>query len=458
MNSIQKLRETVSDHELQLRAELAKRGVNFDKDCKSKSEHLTAWGELRRLVNEIRNETVEIIDKMEKDPKNQTLRNEYDEKIGLIKSLGAMVEIHSHYLDLMEIGDAHQRGDGRAFGGGDNWSGRNGSIIQILGKNDRFSSLVDRRTEGRGFGFGQFVAAMVRGTDSPEIRNALSEGTDSAGGYTVPRHLMAEIIDRMRSKTTVIQAGALTVPLEGQTTTIARLSSDPAAGWRVENALVAESDPTFEAVTFTARSLAVLVKVSRELLDDSVNIDVALASAFAGAMAVEADRVALFGSGTAPEPRGVFNTANVNSVSMGTNGAQIANYGKLLDCIYELKADNAADPTAQIMNPRTWRTIQGFADTTGQPLQPPPALSSLPQLVSTTVPVNQVQGSSGAVCSPIIVGDFSQLFIGVRQELRIEVLRERFADNLQYGFLAHMRMDVAVAHPESFCKLVGILP
>ena len=38
------------------------------------------------------------------------------------------------------------------------------------------------------------------------------------------------------------------------------------------------------------------------------------------------------------------------------------------------------------------------------------------------------------------------------------LLRERFAENMQYGFLAHLRMDVAVAHPESFCKLIGIIP
>lgn len=358
----------------------------------------------------------------------------------------------SRQLDLNEIANGAQRS-----GNGNQYSAADGRRIQVLGRNDQLADLSNSgdRTE---FGFGEYVSAMVRGTGSQSVRNALAEGTDSAGGYTVPKRLMADVIDKMRARTTVIQAGALTIPLESQTTTIARIASDPAAGWRLENAAVAESDPTFEGVTFTARSLAVLVKVSRELLDDSVNIDQALASAFAGAMAVEADRVALFGSGTAPEPRGIYNTANVNSVSMGTNGAQITNHSKLLDCLYELQADNASKPTAQIMHPRTWRTIAGFADTTGQPLQAPAALATLPQLVSTTVPVNQVQGTSGATCSSVIVGDFSQLLIGVRQELRIEVVRDLFAGNLQYGFIAHLRMDVAVAHPESFCKLVGILP
>jgi len=57
-----------------------------------------------------------------------------------------------------------------------------------------------------------------------------------------------------------------------------------------------------------------------------------------------------------------------------------------------------------------------------------------------------------------MTGDFSQLFVGIRSELRVEVLRERFADNLQYGFLAWMRADIALAHAESFQQVTDILP
>lgn len=410
----------------------------------TRGELLNERNKLRRITNDFSAKSSAFL--------NDGKSADAERYIKFAEETSRITSLISRQLDMNELANVAQRGANAS-----QFSASDGRRIQVLNRNDQFADLCDSgdRTE---FGFGEYVAAMVRGTGSQSVKNALAEGTDSAGGYTVPKRLMADVIDKMRAKTTVIQAGALTIPLETQTTTIARIASDPAAGWRLENAAVAESDPTFEGVTFTARSLAVLVKVSRELLDDSINIDQALAAAFAGAMAVEADRVALFGSGTAPEPRGIFNTPNVNSVSMGTNGAQITNHAKLLDCLYELQADNAANPTAQIMHPRTWRAIAGFSDTTGQPLQSPPALAALPQLVSTTVPVNQVQGTSGATCSSVIVGDFSQLLLGVRQELRIEVVRDLFAGNLQYGFIAHLRMDVAVAHPESFCKLVGILP
>ena len=51
----------------------------------------------------------------------------------------------------------------------------------------------------------------------------------------------------------------------------------------------------------TPKSLAVMVKVSRELLDDSVNIGTALPRIITKAMAVEMDKAALIGSGTGNE-------------------------------------------------------------------------------------------------------------------------------------------------------------
>ena len=54
--------------------------------------------------------------------------------------------------------------------------------------------------------------------------------------------------------------------------------------------------------------------------------------------------------------------------------------------------------------------------------------------------------------------DFTRLIFGVRQELRIDIARDRYIDHLQYAFVAHLRADIALTHPESFCKLIGILP
>ncbi|MBE3589872.1 MAG: phage major capsid protein [Firmicutes bacterium] len=167
---------------------------------------------------------------------------------------------------------------------------------------------------------GAFLRAVVLGPRSEAERRALAESSDSTGGYTVPDVLAVEFIDRMRRASVMNRVGVRTVPLTSDKTTIARLVSDPVPTWRAENALIGDSDPSFDAVVLRPRSLAVLVKVSRELLEDSVNIEQALTTALTQSMAQEMDRAILFGSGSNNEPLGLTNVAGVNVVDMGANG------------------------------------------------------------------------------------------------------------------------------------------
>jgi len=442
------------------RAELAKEGVtlNTNLDGLSPKEKRNVLfkerNEFRRVANKISDRTIQLVNKAQ-DEKGWSNEQDQDYKTNMevIEHIGALVR----RVDSLIAATDHEINH-------DSLSTNSETNSKILKPNQSFNSKgssssfssADRINETN-FGFGEYVRAMVSGTTKPEIRNALTEGTDSAGGFTVPDILTTQLIDRMRAKASVIQAGALTVPLETEKTSIARIASDPAAGWRLESGAVAESDPTFEGVTFTARSLAVLVKVSRELLDDSINMEEALMMAFAGSMAGELDRVALFGSGSAPEPQGIFGASNINEVSMGTDGAALTGYGEILDAMQSLADANSNDPSAMILAPRTWRTIAGLVDTTGQPLRPPQPIEELKKISTTSVPVDQAQGTASNASS-IILGDFSQLMIGIRTSLRVEVLRETFAENLQYGFLAHLRADIQLAHPGSFAVIKGITP
>jgi HK97 family phage major capsid protein len=143
---------------------------------------------------------------------------------------------------------------------------------------------------------------------------------------------------------------------------------------------------------------------------------------------------------------------------MGTNGATPTSYDDLLDAIYELELDNSAPPTAAVWHPRTARTYRKMKDSTGQPLRAPEPVNSLPKLSTTSVPINQTQGTATGVCSTVLMGDFTQAILGMREGLNITLLRERFADTGQLAFVAHIRADVAFAHPESFVKLLGVKP
>lgn len=337
------------------------------------------------------------------------------------------------------------------------WKDDRGRSVPVLKNTDSFASAVQTGPPPN-FGFGDFVKGMVMPSGNPEILAALSEsGGIATGDVTVPVDLIPQLIDLMRAKTVCVQAGALTVPIETETTNIVRVAADPVPSWRLEAGAVALADPTFERVQFLPKSLAVLVKVSRELIEDSVNINEALMQCFAGAFAVAVDQVGLFGTGVAPQPHGISGTTNVGLVDMGTNGAALTNYDPFVNAIQALLTANAAMPTAAVMAPRTLTKAALLKDTLGQPMRKPDLLAPIPFLPTTSVPINQTHGTSN-VASEAIVGDFTQLMFGVRKTLRIQLLQERFlADNMQYGFLADLRVDVALRHPQSFCEVVGIL-
>lgn len=317
---------------------------------------------------------------------------------------------------------------------------------------ERMRCWATVRTEDhfRGLTPGAYLRAMVTGAKNDVEARALAEGTDSSGGYTVPTVLASQIIDALRAESVAIRAGAQTVPITSDNHTIAKVTADPTPAFRNEAASVTESDPTFGAVTFTPRSMMMLTKVSRELLEDSINISTALPNIITSAMAAEMDRICLEGTGSAPQPRGIKNQSGIGTTA---HNAALTSYAPLLVAQTDILTNNAGPVNAIIMHPRDAGDLAALSDTTNQPLNMPPALSGVPMLTTTSIAAD---GGSGSNESTIYVGNFRNLMIGMRNDIRIEIARERFADNHQYGFYAHMRFDVAVAHAKSFHTITGV--
>ena len=297
---------------------------------------------------------------------------------------------------------------------------------------------------------GAFLRALTTGPKTDAERRALGSGTDAAGGFTVPTLTSAELIDLARSEMVLAQAGARIVPLTSDQNVIAKVLTDPVPAWRAENAAVNESDPTFGAVTLAPKSIAVLVKASVELMQDSLNLEAELPRILARALAHEIDRVGLVGSGSGAEPKGIVNYAGLTA--NGYTGGGLASYAPLLNARGALHGANER-LGAFIMASRDENALAGLVASDGQPLQMPRALEGVAMLHTTALPVD---GGSGSDESQIIAGDFSQLLMGIRSEIRVEILRERFMDNLQFGLIAHARVDFAAARESAFTVLDGV--
>jgi len=304
--------------------------------------------------------------------------------------------------------------------------------------------------------FDRYLKGVVTGNwDGAEAERDLSEGTLTAGGHLVPTPLSAQVIDLARNASRVFQAGAVTVPMSTQTLKMPRLTVENAPSWKAENAVITAADLTFDSVTFTARTLVRLIKLSVELFEDSdPSAQGVIANSFAKQMALELDRVALRGSGTAPEPRGVLNQSGITTTTHGANGAAITNYDFWLDAKGAVMGNNF-EPNAHIQAPRSNVSLSKLKEATTNAYLQPPA-NMLPMLATKQIPINLTVGTS-TDCSEVYTAQWDQLMVGIRTDFNLQFLRERFlADSLEYAFLAYLRADIQLAQPLAFVVDTGV--
>jgi HK97 family phage major capsid protein len=319
--------------------------------------------------------------------------------------------------------------------------------------------LFEPGADDRPPSFDRYLRGIVSGNwDGAEQERAMSEGTATAGGHLVPTPLSSRVIDLARNQMQVMRAGAITVPMTAQTLKLARLTGEGTPGWKNEGATItATADLAFDAVTFTARTLTRVVTLSAELFEDAdPSSEDVIAKSFAAQVALELDRTALRGTGTAPEPRGVLNTSGITTTTHGANGALITNYDFHLDAVGAVRNNNY-EPNAQIQAPRTATSLSKLKEaTTNAYMAPPAGLADLPRLNTKQIPINLTVGTS-TDCTEVYTADWSQLMIGIRTDFQLLFLRERYiADTLSYAFLAYLRADVQLAQPSAFVVDTGV--
>lgn len=320
----------------------------------------------------------------------------------------------------------------------------------------------ERHYEGRQNGGDDFtITDWLRGVANikarPEVRNALSTGTDAAGGFSVPSRLMPGILSAMAPVSSLMQAGVGIVPLEdgAKTFSTAAMNTIPTAAWRLESGALATSDPAFRAVTAAPKSLSFMFKISRELLADGQNLTEALYTVIAQSFAKELDRAGLRGTGVNPEPRGILNTTGIQSVTNGANGAALTNYANFFSGVQSLLNANAPMPTAAIMSPRSLVKLGGLVDTTNQPLKTPSMLEGVKLIATSQIPDNLTVGTS-TDCSEIYLADFSNMYFAMRESVSVQLLSELYASTGELGFACHVRADVVLTYPAAFSVVTGV--
>jgi len=181
---------------------------------------------------------------------------------------------------------------------------------------------------------------------------AMTEGTDSAGGFLVPPEISAELL-RLRDAGGVLRG---LIPSQGITVDelrIAAVDNGLAVAWTAELAEKIQSEFTFSELSanvFTAAGLAV---VSNQLLADSkFSLDQMISADLAKRFVSLEEQAFLNGSGTG-QPRGIRQTAGVESIAIKSKDAKKI-VDAIVDAVTKIYSDYFGAPDAIVMHPRTW--------------------------------------------------------------------------------------------------------
>lgn len=175
----------------------------------------------------------------------------------------------------------------------------------------------------------EFLRNMALGINDPRmIRAAQSEGVGEAGGFEVPVQLVKAIFDaalsqeQVRPRCTVypITSNAIVIPQANafdRSSNVAGVRSQ----WVGEGGTIDVQTGSLKALSMKTSKLVSMVKLSNELLEDSLSAGQIFADIMAAAMSYDLDGAYLTGTG-AGMPKGVLNSTSI--ITQDAESAQTA--------------------------------------------------------------------------------------------------------------------------------------
>ncbi len=283
---------------------------------------------------------------------------------------------------------------------------------------------------------------------SYEIRNALSEGVDSEGGYLVPDEFERTLVQALEEDN-VIRAHAHVFTTSNGVHKIPVVATKGVANWIDEGQAYGESDDVFAQEQIDAHKVGTLIKVSEELLDDSAfDLQSYISKEFTRRIGAKEEEAFLIGDGS-KKPTGILHATAGAQVGVTAAGAAAITADELIDLYYSLKSPYRKN-AIWVLNDGSIRAIRKLKDLSGQYLWQPGLRQGEPDmLLGKPLYTSAYMPNIAAGAKTILFGDLSYYWIGDRKGITFKRLNERYADFGQVGFLASKRVDAKLILPEA---------
>ena len=280
-----------------------------------------------------------------------------------------------------------------------------------------------------------------------QVSNIMQEGVDADGGYLVPDEYDSRLITKLTEENVIRRLGHRLSTSGDHKINIA--ASTPAAAWIEEGEALTFGDATFDQIILDAHKLHVAVKVTEELLYDSMfDIENYLFDAFGKALANAEEDAFINGDGDG-KPLGILAATGGAQTGVTTASSTAITADEVINLVYSLKRPYRKNAVF-IMNDQTIAAIRKLKDGNGMYMWQPALTAGEPdRLLGYPVHTSQFMPTIEAGAKTIAFGDFSYYNIGDRGARSLGELRELFAGNGMVGFLAKERVDGKLVLPEA---------
>ena len=302
--------------------------------------------------------------------------------------------------------------------------------------------------------------SMIRNSgDQFVVRNALSVGEDTEGGFTVPDEFERRLVQALeennifRQLATVIRtnSGARKIPIATDTLE---------AQWIDEGEEIPETNTKFGQTTLSAYKLGTMIKISNELLHDSA-FDLAsyIAQRFGVCMGNAEERAFFTGDGD-KKPLGIL--ADVGGAELGvtTSAEDKVTFDEIFDLYYSLKSPYRRNAQF-ICNETILLQLMKLKDGNGNYIWNPGLETAKPDtILGRPIRTSTFMPTIDRGEKVLIFGDLKNYWVADRQNRTFRRLNELYARNDQVGFMTTQRVDGRLILPESVkvLKMAGTKP
>lgn len=280
--------------------------------------------------------------------------------------------------------------------------------------------------------------------DHSRGRRDLTVGSNTGGGYTVATDLLSgSFIDMLRNRMALVGLGATVMNGLNGNIAIPRQTGGATAYWVGEGSAPSGSTPAFDQVTMSPKTVAAYTEYTRKfLLQTTIDAENFVRGDLAKTIALEADRVGLYGSGSSNQPLGIKNLSGINTVDLA--GAT-PTWAEIVDLETQIAADNADIGAMAYLTNSTMRgALKSAPKVSGQPIYIWGDNNTMNGY--NAVASNQVESGD------IFFANWSDLVLGFWGGLDLQVNPYSLDTTGSVRVTAFQDMDVAGRHPVSFCR------